>query len=88
MGEFHQKEQKGSSCICQIYLDDPEEFWYNILGTDESKVKLSGRHGCRYIWHKANATFQNKNIIPTAKHGNGSVMVWAAFLLQDLGDFS
>ncbi len=28
------------------------------------------------IWHKTNTAFHKKNIIPTVKHGVGSVMVW------------
>ena len=28
--------------------------------------------------------FHKKNIIATVRHGGGSVMVWAALLLQDL----
>lgn len=39
------------------------------------------------IWHKTTAALHNKNIIPTLKHGGGSVVVWrAALLLQDLED--
>ncbi|KAF7650254.1 hypothetical protein LDENG_00128610, partial [Lucifuga dentata] len=51
---------------------DPQDFWENILWTDETKVELFGS----YIWRKANTAFQKKNIIPTVKHGGGSVMVW------------
>ncbi len=32
-----------------------------------------------YIWRKTNTAFHEKNIIPTVKHGGGSVMVWGCF---------
>ncbi|KAF7641127.1 hypothetical protein LDENG_00292770 [Lucifuga dentata] len=38
-----------------------------------------------YIWRKTNAAFQKKNIIPTIKHGGGSVMVWGCFAASGPG---
>ncbi|RXM34592.1 Pleiotrophin [Acipenser ruthenus] len=51
------------------HLDDPQEFWNNVLWTDESKVELFGRHGPRYVWRKPNTAFHSKNLILTVKHG-------------------
>ncbi len=39
----------------------------------------------RYIWHKTNTAFHKKNIIPTVKHGGGSVMVWGCFAASGPG---
>ncbi len=39
------------------HLDDPQEFWNNVLWTDKSKVELFGRHGPRYVWRKPNTAF-------------------------------
>ncbi len=39
----------------------------------------------RYIWHKTNTAFHKKNIIPTVKHGGGSVMVWCCFAASGPG---
>ena len=67
------------------HLDDPQEFWNNVLWTDESKVELFGRHGPRYVWRKPNTAFHSKNLIPTVKHGGGSVMVWGCFAASGPG---
>ncbi len=67
-----QKEYKGSSHICQKYLDYPQDLWANILWTDETKVSLFGRFVSRYTWRKTNTAFHKKNIIPTVKHGGGT----------------
>lgn len=48
--------------------------------SDELKVKLFRRHVLNYIWCKANKAFHN-DIIPTVKHGGGSVTA-----LPDMGD--
>ncbi len=60
-------------------------FWANILWTDETKVELFGRCVSRYIWHKTNTGFHKKNIIPTVKHGGGSVKVWGCFAASGPG---
>uniref|UniRef100_A0A3P8X9Q4 Transposase Tc1-like domain-containing protein n=1 Tax=Esox lucius TaxID=8010 RepID=A0A3P8X9Q4_ESOLU len=44
-----------------------------------------GRHGSWYVWCIANTVFHNKNIIPTVKHGGGSVMVWGCFATSGPG---
>ncbi len=38
-----------------------------------------------YIWRKTNTAFQKKNIIPTVKHGGGTVMVWGCFAASGPG---
>ncbi len=45
-----------------------------------------GRCVSRYIWRKTNTAFHKKNIMPTVKHGGGSVMSEAALQLQGLED--
>ncbi len=62
-----------------------QDFWANILWTDETKVELFGRCVSRYIRHKINTAFQKKKIIPTFKHGGGSVMVWGCFAASGPG---
>ncbi len=39
----------------------------------------------RYIWRKTNRAFHIKNILPTVKHGAGSVMVWGCFAASGPG---
>ncbi len=87
MGELQGKEleHKGSSHICQKYLDYPQDFWANILWTEETKVELFGRCVSHCIWRKTNTAFHKKNIIPTVKHGGGSVMVWGCFATSGPG---
>ncbi len=30
-----------------------------------------------YVWRKEHTVFQFKNLIPSVKHGGGSIMAWA-----------
>ncbi len=81
-----QKEHKGSSHICQKIswlsprlLGKYSVDWWNKSWTFW-KVCVS-----LYFWHKTNTGFHKKNIIPTVKHGGGSVMVWGCFAASGPG---
>ncbi len=42
----------------------------------------------RYNWRKTNTAFHKKNIIPTVKHGGGSVMVGGCFAASGPGQLA
>ncbi len=65
------KEQQAS--LASIKFDYSQEFWANILWTNETKVKLIVRCVSAYIWRKTNRAFHKKNIIPAVRHGGGIV---------------
>ncbi len=79
------KNTKACLTFAKKYLDYPQDFWANILWTDETKVELFGKCVSHYIWRKTNTAFHRKNIIPTVKHGGGSVMVWGCFAASGPG---
>ena len=53
--------------------------WKKVLWSDETKIELFGHQGKRYVWHKPNTSHHPENIIPTVKHGGGSIMLWGCF---------
>ncbi len=82
------KRTKARLIFAQKYLDYPQDFWANILWTDETEVKLFGRCVSRYIRRKTNTAFHQTNIIPTVKYGGGNVMVWGCFAASGPGWFA
>uniref|UniRef100_A0A8C7N1Z7 Transposase n=1 Tax=Oncorhynchus kisutch TaxID=8019 RepID=A0A8C7N1Z7_ONCKI len=46
---------------------------------DETKIELFGNNAKRYVWRKSNTAHHPEHLIPTVKHGGGSIMVWACF---------
>lgn len=69
-------------------VDKDQDFWNNVLWTDESKIELFGHQSRGHVWRKPNTAFQEKNLIPTVKHGGGSVMVWGCFAAAGPGQLT
>ncbi len=72
-----QKEHKDSSHICQNILIIPKTFGQLFCGLMRQKLNfLEGVYPLRYIWRINNTAFHKRKIMPTVKHGGGSVMVF------------
>uniref|UniRef100_A0A9J8B3Q1 Transposase n=1 Tax=Cyprinus carpio carpio TaxID=630221 RepID=A0A9J8B3Q1_CYPCA len=69
-------------------VDKDQDFWNNVLWTDESKIELFGHRNRGHVWCKSNTAFQERNLIPTVKHGGGSVLVWGCFAAAGPGQLT
>ncbi|XP_043474475.1 uncharacterized protein LOC122506399 [Leptopilina heterotoma] len=62
------------------YVSWTDEDWRKVLFTDESKFELFGggkrRH---YVRRMQGERMLSQCVVPTVKHGGGSVMVWGCF---------
>ena len=59
------------------HLNKPQDFWNNVLLTDETKMELFGLKPYCYAWWKPNTAF---DLIPTVSYGSGRVMIRDALL--------
>ena len=66
-------------------LENPVEFWKNVVWSDESKFNLFGSDGKVMVWKTPHEEFDRKCTIPTIKHGGDSFIVWGCFTLQEVG---
>lgn len=80
-----QKNQQLRLEFAKRYLEKDEAFWESVLFTDETKVNIFGNDGRGKVWRKKNSALDVKNLIPTVKHGGGSVMVWGAMAASGVG---
>ncbi len=50
------------------------DYWNHVLWSDETKINLFG--GVKCVWRQPGEEYKDKCVLPTVKHGGGSVMVW------------
>ncbi|GFT81431.1 transposable element Tcb2 transposase [Trichonephila clavipes] len=52
-----------------VSAETPQQFWNEVIFSDESKSKIFGSDGHRMVWRKPNTSHHPKPTIPTVKHG-------------------
>ena len=73
--------QWGQKCNNWTYND-----WSKVLWTDESKFQIFGQNRRIYVRRSPSEKMLPECIVPTLKHGGGSVMVWGCFSGSGIGD--
>jgi transposase len=80
------KNQKERMDFCITHRDWTIEDWNNVIWSDETKINRFGSDGIRWSWVKPNEILSSKTVIPTVKHGGGSLMVWGCFNNKGIGN--
>lgn len=63
-----------------------EEDWSKVLWSDESKFEVFGSKRRIFVRRSKTEKMLPACVVPTVKHGGGSVMVWGCFSLAGTGD--
>ena len=61
--------------LAKLHLNKPQDFWNNVLWTDQTKVETFGHNAQQHVWRKPNTAYQHKHLTPTVKHGGGGLMI-------------
>ena len=61
------------------HKEKENSFWERILWTDESKIELFGHNYRNHVWRKDGEAYSPKNMVPTVKFGDDSIMIWGCF---------
>lgn len=70
------RHKKARLAYAKEHIDKNAAFWDKIMWSDETKVELFGHNQQRYVWRTKNTAHDEKNVVPTVKHGGGSLMFW------------
>lgn len=70
----------------QSHKDWTIEQWGKVLWTDESKYEVFGSRRRIFVRRTATEKMLPQCVVPTVKHGGGSVMVWGCFSSAGVGD--
>ncbi len=55
-----------------------------VLWSDETNINLFGSDGVKRVWRQPGEEYKDKCVLPTVKHGGGSVMVWGCMSAGEL----
>ena len=53
----------------KLHQNKPQDFWNNVIWTDEPRMNLFGLNTQCHVWQKTNAAFQLNLLAPTVMHG-------------------
>lgn len=70
---------------CQDHLKWTQLQWEQVIWSDESSFTLFQTTGRVFVWRTPAEAFHVDCLVPTVKHGGGSVMVWGAISARGLG---
>ena len=62
------------------------DHWNHVLWSDETKINLFGSDGVMRMWRAPGEEYKDKYVLPTVKHGGGSVMVWDCMSTVSTGE--
>lgn len=80
-----EKNKKARLDLATQWFFWPKERWNSVIFSDECKFNLFGSDGRTKVWRKDGTRYATKNLIPTVKHGGGSVMVWGCVSAAGVG---
>ena len=81
-----ESHKKARLDFAKKHVRKPLSYWESVLWTDETKLLKFGPTGQRYIWRRKNQADLAKNVLPTVKHGGGSLMFWGCFSAEGTGE--
>ncbi len=63
---------------CKQFAEDKQtkdmDYWNHVLWSDETKINLFGSDSVKRVWRQPGKEYKDKCVLPTVKHGGGSVM--------------
>ncbi len=66
--------------------EQTKDYWNQVLWSDEPKINLFGSDGVKRVWQQPGEEYKDKCVLPTVKHGGGSVMVWGCMSAAGTGE--
>ncbi len=61
-------------------------YWNHVLWSDETKINYLVQMVSRRVWWQPGEKYKDKCVLPTVKHGGGSVMVWGCMSAAGTGE--
>ncbi len=62
------------------------DYWNHVLWSDETKINVFASDGVMRVWRQPGEEYNDKCVLPTVKHGGGSVMVYGCMSSAGIGE--
>ncbi len=72
--------------FARAHADKDEDYWDSILWSDETKINVFGTDGFKTVWRRKGEEYKEKCMVPTVKHGGGSVLMWGCMSAAVVGE--
>ncbi len=72
--------------FARTHADKDEDYWDSILWSDETKINVFGTDGFKTVWRRKGEEYKEKCMVPTVKHGGGSVLMWGCMSAAGVGE--
>ncbi len=80
------RHKKARLEFARAHADKDEDYWDSILWSDEIKINVFGTDGFKTVWCRKGEEYKEKCMVPTVKHGGGSVLMWGCMSAAGVGE--
>ncbi len=80
------RHKKARLEFARAHADKDEDYWDSILWSDETKINVFGTDGFKTVWRRKGEEYKEKRMVPTVKHGGGSVLMWGCMSAAGVGE--
>ncbi len=80
------RHKKARLEFARAHADKDEDYWDSIFWSDETKINVFGTDGFKTVWRRKGEEYKEKCMVPTVKHGGGSVLMWGCMSAAGVGE--
>ncbi len=80
------RHKKARLEFARAHADKDEDYWESILWSNETKINVFGTDGFKTVWRRKGEEYKEKCMVPTVKHGGGSVIMWGCMSAAGVGE--
>ncbi len=80
------RHKKARLEFARAHADKDEDYWDSILWSDETKINVLGTDGFKTLWRLKGEEYKEKCMVPSVKHGGGSVLMWGCMSAAGVGE--